>query len=265
MPTSYAALCDDFYINQRLGLKMDLPLRRDSALSMFDRLRRDHPTLSRFRKQGQELSLESTETAGAEQAASVAVAPPSSRTQSWVALRKTSVRSGSVNPDSLAEGYSLHRLVLETAPYFLDISALDIEFVELLIGFDLHFAGNHDEVVFQALMADSPLAALARVPGALPIDCQPSFGIALNGPCTIHAHMEVKTRSSPRGAPRAGEFNVEPISVYVTLRKYGPCLDVANLPEVLDELADHAETIADERAVPGLITPIRAAIASGNV
>jgi hypothetical protein len=264
MPTSYAALCDDFYINQRVGLKMDLPLRRDSALSMFDRLRREHPTLARFRKQGQELSLESGDPASV-LAATMTEAPPDNRSQSWVALRKTSVRSGSVNPESMTEGYALHRLVLEVAPYFLDISSLDIEFVELLMGFDLHFAGNHDEVVYQALMADSPIGALARIPGALPVDCQPSFGVALNGPCNIHAHMEVKTRSSPRGTPRSGEFREEPISVYVTLRRYGPYPDIGTLPEVLDELARHAESIADERAIPGLINPLRAAIASGNV
>lgn len=264
MPTSYAALCDDFYINQRLGLKMDLPLRRDSALSMFDRLRREHPTLARFRKQGHELSLESGDP-GAAASATATAAPPDGRAQSWVALRKTSVRSGSVNPETMADGYALHRLVLEVSPYFLDISALDVEFVELLIGFDLHFAGNHDEVVYHALMADSPVGSLAQIPGALPIDCQPSFGVALNGACNIHAHMEVKTRSSPRGVPRAGAFNEEPISVYVTLRRYGPHPDVTALPEVLEELARHAEAIADERAIPGLVNPLRAAIASGNV
>ncbi len=264
MPTSYAALCDDFYINQRVGLKMDLPLRRDSALSMFDRLRREHPTLARFRKHGHELSLESGEPA-AEATATATMAPPAGRSQSWVALRKTSVRSGSVNPESMRDGYALHRLVLEVAPYFLDISSLDVEFVELLIGFDLHFAGNHDEVVYQALMADSPIATLARIPDAVLVDCQPSFGVAINGACNIHAHMEVKTRSSPRGSPRTGEFREEPISVYVTLRRYGPHADVSALPEALDELARHAEAIADERAIPGLVNPLRAAIASGNV
>jgi len=264
MPTSYSALCDDFYMNQRVGLKMDLPLRRDSALSMFDRLRREHPMLARFRKHGHELSLESGEP-GAAGATTATVAPPSGRSQSWVALRKTSVRSGSVNPETMGDGYALHRLVLEVAPYFLDISSLDIEYVELLIGFDLHFAGNHDEVVLQALMADSPIGALARIPGALPVDCQPSFGVALDGPCNIHAHMEVKTRSSPRGTPRGGEFREEPISVYVTLRRYGPHPDVAALPDVLEELSRHAESIADDHAIPGLINPLRAAIASGNV
>ena len=37
MATSFGALCTDFYINQKVGLKMDLPADRETILHLFDR------------------------------------------------------------------------------------------------------------------------------------------------------------------------------------------------------------------------------------
>src|SRR5690606_17584754 len=137
------------------SLKMDLPMRRDTVLALFDRVRREQPWMDRFRRYKNELALESTQRGSV---------------QHWVALRKSSVRSGSVNPETDEEAFGLHRLVLELAPYFLDISALDIDFIEVLYGFDLHAPGNHDAAVFAALLGSSPLGKLAEAPGATVID-----------------------------------------------------------------------------------------------
>ena len=114
MATSFGALCSDFYVNQKISLKMDLPTGRETVLDLFDRIRREFPSMDRFRRYDGELALE---------------APEQSSHYSWMALRRTTVRSGSVNPDSLEQAYKLHRLVLEVAPYFLSISPLDIEFI----------------------------------------------------------------------------------------------------------------------------------------
>ena len=40
----------DFYVNQKLSLKMDLPSGRESVLDMFDRIRKEHPGMERFRR-----------------------------------------------------------------------------------------------------------------------------------------------------------------------------------------------------------------------
>lgn len=248
MPTSYRALCTDFYINQRLNLKMDLAMRRDTVLSFFDRIRREHRWMDKFRRYQNELALES----GVRDS-----------TQQWLGVRKTSVRSGSVNPDSPEEAYRLHKLVLENAPFFLDISPLDIDYLELLFGFDLLASGNHDAIVYEALVAGSPLAALMDAPGAVPLDCQPIFGIALGEDCDVQAHFEVKTRTSPRQV-RSGDFREEPISIYMTVRRYGPVADVHDLPTILATLERHGNELLDSRAVPHLLMPIRSAISSSS-
>jgi hypothetical protein len=248
MPISYRALCNDFYINQRINLKMDLPMRRDTVLAMFDRVRREHPWMDRFRRYQNELSLESSTR---------------DRSQQWLALRKSSIRSGSVNPETMPEAYRLHRLILEIAPYFLDIPPLDIEHVEFLYGFDLLASGNHDAIVFRALMGDSPLANLIGSDGAVPIDCQPLLGIGLGDAYEVQAHFEVKTRTSMR-AVRSGEFRDEPISLYLTVRRHGPVGDIKELPSIVGALIEQGEQLLAERVVPHLLRPIRDAIAAGN-
>ena len=65
----------------------------------------------------------------------------------------------------------------------------------------------------------------------------------------------------PRVDPDGGP---DPISVYCTLRRFGPFSDVKDLPAVLAQLAKAGEELIERRVVPGLIVPIREAIGSSN-
>lgn len=272
MASEYAALVNDVYVNQRVNLKMDLSMKRDTVLAMFDRVRREMPGMDRFKRYTNELALESrTDPEGgdgeAPEDAGRGTENGAAGGQRWLAIRKTSVRTGSVNPESLSEGYKLHRLVLDLAPYFLDITPLDIDHIELLYGFDLLAAGNHDAIVYGALLAGSPLAALVEGGGKgeraerVPVDCQPLLGVALNETHDLQAHFEVKTRGSSR--QKGGEGREEPISVYLVVRKYGPFKDVKALPEILRQLVNQGEELLDTCVVPRLLLPLRDAIASG--
>jgi hypothetical protein len=242
MSESYRAICSDFYINQKLSLKLDLPTERQTVLDLFDRIRRQFPALNQFRKLRDELALEAGQDAAQHR---------------WVAIRANNIRSGSVNPETLQEGYEFHAHILEVAPYFLSISPLDVEFVELLYGFDLSSDRNHDEVVYQALVSESGLDKAIDLPNSRVVDCQPCFGMVLHEP-EVEVNFEVKTRSA-----RSGRRD-EPISIYLTLRKYNPVTTVAQLGETLALLAKHGEEIMDTRVVPHLVTPIREAIGSGS-
>ena len=107
MATSFGALCTDFYINQKLSLKMDLPGDRETVLHLFDGVRKAMPGMDRFRRYDGELALESARR---------------DAEYRWLALRRTSVRTGHVNPQTMAEAYRFHRLILEVVPYHLTIS-----------------------------------------------------------------------------------------------------------------------------------------------
>ncbi|MBA4039244.1 MAG: hypothetical protein C0468_02770 [Planctomyces sp.] len=250
-PSSYSALATDFYINQRLALKMDLPSDRETILALFDRVRREFPSMTRFRRFTHELALESTPE-------------QDEGFQQWIALRRTSVRTGVINPRA-PDTYRIHALTLEIAPYFLSISPLDVDYLELLYGFDIMAAGNHDAIVFDALLSGSPWAKLAAPLGpdraAIPLDCQPSLAIALSESVDFQAHFEVKTRTSAR-AIRTGEFEPQPISLYLTLRKYGSIADVRELAATLQSIAKAGEELLDSRVVPHFVMPIRQAVGS---
>lgn len=258
MSSSYSAFAADFYVNLRMNLRMDLPMRRETVLTFFDRLRREHPGMDRFRRYADELALESR---------------PEVSPQTWVSVRKTSVRAGSVNPSDTAEAYALHTRVVESAPYFMDISPLDVEHIELLFGFDLPAAGNHDRIVFNALYAGSPLGEIVDAPGQgvrTPLDCQPAIGVALTERADVLAHVEVKTRTGvkARNTHADGPMNTsgreEPISIYTIVRRSGPFESLKDLPNVVGELATHAEDLLDTVVLSKLLGPIRESIASGG-
>ena len=74
---------------------------------------------------------------------------------------------------------------------------------------------------------------------------------------------EVKTRNPAGAGPRDPDAP-EPISVYLTLRKFGAVSDTAELPQLLARLSKVGEDLVEHRVVPGLIVPLREAIAAGN-
>lgn len=241
MATEYGLWCRDFYINQKLALKLDLPANREPVLELFDRIRKQEPALRHLRRFEQELVLESDDQ---------------DRTFSWVTMRQTSLRSGMVNPPTLDAAYRLHTLVIETAPWFLSISPLDIEHLELVFCFDFETDGNRDQIIWDALLADSPLAALVDPQQDRPIDIQPFVGLSLNDANDLQAFFEVKSRSKSTdpGHARPGE---EPISVYLTVRRSGPIGAIAELPTIFATLCGHAERLAEDRVIPHIVKPIR--------
>lgn len=248
MTDSYRALANDAYVNMKLQVKMELPRTRETVLDFFERMRRTNPDLSAFRKAREEYSLES---------------PPGPESR-WIAVRSNSVRSGMVNPASFEDAYSLHAEVLETAPAFLSIPPLDVEYVELLFGFDILAGGQHDGIVFEALCAGSPLAGLGGIPGATPVDFQPLVGLSLRSTQgeEVQAHFEIKTH--PHSGRRESESTPQPICMYLTLRRFGTLSDIRELPRILRDLAVHGEGLLESRLIPHVLIPIRQAAGMGH-
>jgi len=250
MASSFGALCNEFYVNQRLSLKMDLPQQRETLLHFFDRIRKAIPAMDQFRRFEGELALESSREQTEYQ---------------WLALRRTSLRSGHVNPESTDLAYRLHGLILDQAPHHLGISPLEVDFLELTFGFDLECEANHDRIIHDALLEGSPLAELMQIDGARIIDMQPLLGCSLNDTGDLQASFEICTRPRTRRG-HAGQYAEDPISLLMTVRQYGPLEDLASLRHVADTLGEQCETIAADRLVPVLLNPIarQITLASGG-
>ena len=240
--SNFTAFCSDFYVNQKLGLKLDLPERRETVLDLFDRVRRAFPRLSTFQRYEGEVALESDSA---------------EREWQWVALRQTTIRSGHVNPATLADSYNFHKALLEVAPYFLSISPLDIDMLEVVFGFDFETEHDRDSVVFDALLANTPLAHLVDGDFERVIEAQPAIGISLGDRGDLQASFEVRTR--PR-VPVAGERGGDPISVFLTVRKFGPLASLDDLKGAFGAVVGHAEHLAETRVIPHLVVPIHEAL-----
>lgn len=248
MSESYKALCNDAYANMKLQLRMEIPRTREAILDLFERARKRFPTMQGFRKTRREIALES---------------PPHEMPHRWLGVRDAMVRCGCVNAENFEQATTIHRHLLETAPAYLSISPIDIDHVELMFGFDIAAAGNHDEIVMHALAGQSPLAALTDMPEATLCDYQPVVGLSIGTNKDVECYFEVKTRPAD---PARAEYEPghEPISVYLVLRKFGPFRDVKELPTVHAGLLRIGEEIIERRVVPGLLVPIREAIGSSG-
>jgi hypothetical protein len=225
--STFTAFCSDFYVNQKLALKLDLPERRETVLDLFDRVRRTFPRLSTFQRYDGEVALESDS---------------SEREWQWVALRQTTIRSGHVNPATLADSYNFHKALLEVAPYFLSISPLDVDMLEVVFGFDFETEHDRDEVVFDALLEGTRLAGLVDRDTERIADAQPSLAISLGG----------------RGV--AGERGGDPISVFLTVRRFGPLASLDELKSAFGAVVGHAEILAENRVIPHVVVPIHEAL-----
>ena len=247
MTASYRALCSDFYINLKMNVRMELPSNREPVLELFERVRRSYPSMNAFRRYKEELALESAANATPHQ---------------WMAIRSSSVRAGVVNPSTEEEMYGLHRVTAEVSPYYLSISPLDLEYIELLYGFDLQASGNHNAIVASSLLGGSPLSNLVGSDSIRVTDCQPMVGMTMTDESGLEVNFEVKTRTKKGKAE--GASTSEPISVYLTLRKYDPVTKLDGLVDQLNELVQRGQELVDEHAVPHLLMPLREEIGMGS-
>ena len=243
------AVCDEFYVSSRLFLKLEMPLERDTVLHFFDRIRQAYPGLRKLRRREDD-SLVLEEDA------------PEHRSRRWVRLDRTSLRFGHSAPRDTDEVRRFGESILEQAPYHLSFSEIDFDHLEVIYGFDLEYRGNHDQLVAETLLGEhAGCGFLFGDNAAHVIDAQPYFGIALSPECDLQAYVEVKSRTTTYEV-RNAVFDTEPISVFLTARKYWGVQSPTSLVDAMDQLFDVAEELTTEKIVPNFVNPLAAAIAS---
>jgi hypothetical protein len=247
MGNPFNAFCEDFYVNMRLGSQLNLPHNRETILHFFEQVQKGFPGMTRFRKsENGELNLEEDR---------------SKESYRWMSVETKRLSSGHVNPTSVDEAMKLHRLLLDIAPHQLGISPVEIDYLDVLFGFDLEFSGNHDEIIAESLFAESPLTCLNEEEGAKPVDFQPTVTVALSEDCRLQARIDVVTRTNSYQV-RTGDYSDEVISVYLILRRYWGDRPKQPVNELLSEMAQRADELCSTHIVPKVLKPISAAIAS---
>jgi hypothetical protein len=247
MSNPFAPFCEDFYVNMRLGSQLNLPHNRETVLHLFERVQKVFPAMTRFRKNDSgEFNLE--EDRGG-------------HSYRWLSLEPKRLSSGHVNPGGIEDAIKLHGALLEAAPHYLGLSPLEVDYLDVLFGFDLGFGGNHDEIIAESLFSESPLSCLNDETGARAVDFQPTVTMALSDDCRLQARIDVVTRTNSYQV-RTGDYSDDVISVYLIVRRYWGDRPKDAFEKVFSGLVERAEQLCTNHVVPKILRPISSAIAS---
>lgn len=243
----FSSVCDDYYINLNLNTELDLPTDRETILHFFERIQKNYPGMRNFyvRENG-DFVLEEDREAGAYR---------------WVTVEQRRISGGVVNFTQSDEAYAQHQLILELAPYFLAVSPLDCEALDLLFGFDFTYTGNHDEVVADALGIPPALESLLSLPQSKVINYEPSLILALDEACRLQCRLNIETRTNAYQI-RTGEFQEDQLSVYFTVRQYGGIGPDFSFLDSLARQRELGEEVVQNQVIPQVLRPLAQAIAA---
>jgi len=242
----YSSLSDDYYVNMNLSTEMDLPSNRETVLHYFEQMQKKYPELRNFyAREKSNFVLEEDKDSGS---------------YSWCSVEPRRFCSGQVNPESVSDAVDLHRHALEIAPYSLSISPLDCEALDLLIGFDFNYRGNHNQLIAEALGVCPALDSLSGIPGATMINNEPNITVALDEECRLQCRLSIEPRTNAFQV-RTGEYQEEQIGVYITARQYGSLAADQTYPETLDKLHKVCLEMIDTFVVDTILQPLARTIA----
>ncbi len=247
MSNSFGSFCDDLFIDMSVNTQLELPSGRDTILTFFERLQKQFPKMSDFtRRDSGEYVLQQQEQ--------------DQRTR-WVGLEVDRIVAGCADPDEIAQAYELHHQVLQLIPYMLGVSPLDIDSMDVTFAMDFDYQGNHDEVIAEALLAQSSFGYLLDTPETKSVNCCPSVIVALSQDRRLQARIAVESRSTGFDV-RSEKFKTDdPISLYFTVRRYpqpGPDFDTI---AAYKEQCQIAENMMFDKILPHFVTPLNSAIA----
>lgn len=243
----YAVLCDDFGLSASVASKTGFPQQRESILHFFETLQKAFPDLTEFdARENGEFALEEDREHGAYR---------------WVNLERNRLGAGFVNPPSLEEADAQAVRILESAPYHLDLAALDIETLDVLFTFNFLYGGNHDEVVAEALGQHGALGGVLALPGVRVLDYKPTVTLALEDNCRLQCQLNVETRTNTYQV-RTNQFPEAPISVYFTVRQYWGRMGKTTLAEAYRRQRQLGQELLDAHVVPAIIKPLGETIAN---
>lgn len=237
----YSSLADDYYVNLNLSTEMELPGSRETVLHFFEQVQKKYPEMRNFYSRDKnDYVLEEDKDRG---------------NYRWCSVEPKRMCSGQVNPESIESALEQHMHALEIAPYALSISPLDCEALDLLIGFDFTYRGNHNQLIAEALGICPALEPVASMPGARIINNEPNLTFALDEQCRMQCRLSIEPRTNAYQI-RTGEYQEEPISVYITARQYGSLAADQTYVETLTRLAEVCRDMIDNHVIEAILQPL---------
>lgn len=248
MDADFNTVADDFFVNLNLQTTLALPNGRETVLQFCQAVQKQFPGMtSLFHRDSGEFVLEGDREAGSYQ---------------WMELQTHRLSAGQFNPPTMDDAIHMHRWLLDRSVYFLGVDGMDVECLDVTLGFNLDYVGNRDSIVADVLMGPSPLAALSAEGIGRCVEFEPSIVFALDDDCYLQAKLSVETRCSSYQV-RTGNYADEPISIYFTIRRYPAPGKVMDVRSTFAELSATCIDMACRVIVPQVVRPLAAAIAAG--
>ncbi|MFP4105235.1 MAG: hypothetical protein ACLFVU_04005 [Phycisphaerae bacterium] len=247
MSIDFSSLADDFFINLNVQTTLTLPDSRETILHFCEVIQKQFPEMTQFyQRESGDFVLEADRDKGSYR---------------WMEIQSNRLTAGFFNPPTAEDAYDFHRWLLDRSVYFLGIASIDIEALDVLYGFNLDYRGNRDAIVARALYGGSPLGGLIEDGGCKPIQCDPTLVIGLDEECYMQARINLETRCSSYQV-RTGNFDEEPISVYLTVRTYPRPGRLLNMQDSFIDQSEQGEQMLTRHVIPQVIRPIASAIAA---
>ena len=243
---SYSSISDDYYVNMNLSTEMDLPSSRETVLHYFEQMQKKYPEMRNFYSRDKnDFVLEEDKDQG---------------NYRWCTVEPRRICSGQVNPTSIESVLEQHQHALELAPYALSISPLDCEALDLMMGFDFSYRGNHNTLIAEALGVCPAYDRLATMPGATIINHEPTITLALDEGCRQQCRISIESRTNAYQI-RTGEYQEEQISVFVTARQYGSLAADQTYVATLNRLTEVCRDMVDNYVMETVLQPLARTIA----
>jgi len=242
----YSSIADDYYLNMNLSTEMELPSSRETVLHYFEQVQKKYPQMRNFyARDKNDFVLEEDKDKG---------------NYRWCTVEPRRICSGQVNPESVDGALEQHRHVLDLAPYTLSVSPLDCEALDLMMGFDFSYRGNHNQLIAEALGVCPAYDGLVTMPGATIIHSEPNITLSLDDECRLQCRIGIEPRTTAYQI-RTGEYQEEQISVFVTARQYGSLAAKQTYVETLDRLIDICREVVDNYVIEAVLQPLAQTIA----
>jgi hypothetical protein len=247
MSISYSSLCDDFYVDMYINTRFDVPSEKEALLTFFERITKQFSSMKVLtRDSGTGYCLEEDSQSGQNR---------------WVSVDVDRVGAGFVNPESFAQAFELPKVVIDIVPYMLGVRSLDVDSVDLTFGMDFDYAGNHNEIIAEALFGGSAFSRIFDCSGAGPLNLSPAVIIALDDDCTTRARLTVDCRTD-ESEIRSRKFDQDkPISLYLTIRQHPRGGRDFELKTAFEQQCCTAIEFMDDKVVPNFVMPLTNAIA----
>jgi hypothetical protein len=242
----YSLLCDDLYLDMYVNTELELPDQRDTILTFFERLQKQFPSMTNFYRRDGHYYLEEEN---------------SSQQYRWVALEGSRIGSGLVNPANFETAYQQDKLVLELMPYMLNVTALDIDSLDITIGMDFDYRGNHDEVIVEALLSSSPLNCLLDLPLSNAIDCSPEIVVSLSEDRRTQARISVESKTTVFDPREKEHLRDKFISLIFNVRQYPRAGEKFDAVKSFNDLSRLCEDLLAEKIIPNIVQPLTSTIA----